>query len=94
MTLAISAGSFYEAGVATATCDTETDITFPSSTQDMMYTVYLANDSNFYVTSWLVGEWEPPHTFTMIDRMAWLTIPASTTTLDNVDINVLVVNKQ
>lgn len=94
MTLAVSVGSYYEAGVATATCTTETDITFPTSAQDMMYTVYLADDNNFYVTSWQVGEMEPPHTFTMIDRMAWLTIPANSTTLDNVDVNVLVVNKQ
>lgn len=96
MTLAISAGSFYEAGVTTATCDTETDITFPTLPNDTQYMVYLANDNNFYVTHWTIGgtNSEPPHTFTMVDRMAWLTIPANATTLDSVDVNVLVVNKQ
>jgi hypothetical protein len=93
MTLTVSAGSYYEGGKASVTADAPTDIAFPVSTNDTQYTVYLTTNG-FYVTQWVLGSAFQQDIPNVVDRLAWLIIPAGTTTLDNINIDVLKVVKE
>jgi hypothetical protein len=85
MDLLFSNGSYVQNNAQRFTTDLGAKVTIPSPTSDTHYEVWL-NDVGLVILS-RSGSDEFGEVINPIDRLAWFTVPANATTLDNVEIN-------
>lgn len=87
MTVGITSGTYTQQNVVLYSSTTGANVTIPTPTVQTYYEIWLSN-SGLAVLSRTDGQQFGPVT-NPIDRLAWFTVPANTTTLDNVNIDVV-----
>lgn len=88
MNIAVSPGTYYKNGQTVFTDVNGGTITIPT-TANMNYDICLL-ETGISVVQYALGD-DPTSYYdsnSIIDMLAWLTVPENTTTLDNVQINV------
>jgi hypothetical protein len=91
MDITISKGNYTQANVDRFKTDAGATVALPTPLADTHYELWL-NDAGLNVLNRTDGQ-EFGAVSNPIDRLAWFTVPANVISLDDVEINVMVVNE-
>jgi hypothetical protein len=91
MDLVFSNGSYIQGNTERFTTDVGATVSIPSSASDTHYEIWISN-AGLAILSRLDSE-EFGEVTNPIDRLAWFTVPASTVSLDNIEINFVKVSE-